>query len=70
MTTVGIVGLGIMGGAIARNLLAAGAEVRGYDIDAARFGAGAGRRRRELGGRGGARRRCRPDQPAEHEGAR
>jgi len=39
MTTVGIVGLGIMGGAIARNLLAAGMAVRGYDIDAARFAA-------------------------------
>ncbi|HEY3917495.1 MAG TPA: NAD(P)-dependent oxidoreductase [Stellaceae bacterium] len=38
-TTVGIVGLGIMGGAIARNLLAAGMQVRGYDIDAARFDA-------------------------------
>jgi L-threonate 2-dehydrogenase len=36
-TTVGIVGLGIMGGAIARNLLAAGIAVRGYDVDAARF---------------------------------
>ena len=35
--TVGIVGLGIMGGAIARNLLAAGRDVRGYDIDASRF---------------------------------
>jgi putative dehydrogenase len=35
--TVGIVGLGIMGGAIARNLLAAGMQVRGYDVDAARF---------------------------------
>jgi 3-hydroxyisobutyrate dehydrogenase-like beta-hydroxyacid dehydrogenase len=39
MTTIGIVGLGIMGGAIARNLLAAGMQVRGYDIDAARFDA-------------------------------
>jgi len=39
MTTVGIVGLGIMGGAIARNLLAAGFAVRGYDIDAPRFAA-------------------------------
>jgi len=39
MTTVGIVGLGIMGGAIARNLLAAGFTVRGYDIDGARFDA-------------------------------
>lgn len=36
-STVGIVGLGIMGGSIARNLLAAGMAVRGYDIDAARF---------------------------------
>jgi 3-hydroxyisobutyrate dehydrogenase-like beta-hydroxyacid dehydrogenase len=37
MTTIGIVGLGIMGGAIARNLLAAGMQVRGYDVDASRF---------------------------------
>ena len=37
MATIGIVGLGIMGGAIARNLLAAGFGVRGYDVDAARF---------------------------------
>jgi L-threonate 2-dehydrogenase len=37
MTTVGIVGLGIMGGAITRNLLSAGMAVRGYDIDQARF---------------------------------
>jgi L-threonate 2-dehydrogenase len=35
-TIVGMVGLGIMGGAIARNLLAAGMEVRGYDVDASR----------------------------------
>src|SRR6202521_954109 len=34
--TVGIVGLGIMGGAIARNLAAAGWRVIGYDIDAKR----------------------------------
>ena len=34
--TVGIVGLGIMGGAIARNLLERGWRVIGYDIDAAR----------------------------------
>src|SRR5262249_5940212 len=33
---VGIVGLGIMGGAFARNLLAAGWRVGGDDIDAAR----------------------------------
>lgn len=31
---IGIVGLGIMGGAMARNLLAAGWEVFGYDTDA------------------------------------
>ena len=37
MTTIGIVGLGIMGGAIARNLLASGMQVRGYDVDTARF---------------------------------
>ena len=36
--TVGIVGLGIMGGALARNLMADGLAVRGYDIDATRFG--------------------------------
>src|SRR5271168_4135889 len=34
--TVGIVGLGIMGGAIARNLVERGWKVIGYDIDAAR----------------------------------
>ena len=34
---VAIVGLGIMGGAIARNLLADGVAVRGYDVDATRF---------------------------------
>jgi 3-hydroxyisobutyrate dehydrogenase-like beta-hydroxyacid dehydrogenase len=34
--TVGVVGLGIMGGAIARNLVVAGWRVLGYDIDAAR----------------------------------
>ena len=34
--TVGIVGLGIMGSAIARNLLERGWKVIGYDIDAAR----------------------------------
>src|SRR5262249_21990710 len=32
---VGIVGLGIMGGAFARNLLAAGGRGGGYDIEAA-----------------------------------
>ena len=34
--TVGVVGLGIMGGAIARNLAAARWRVIGFDIDAAR----------------------------------
>jgi 3-hydroxyisobutyrate dehydrogenase-like beta-hydroxyacid dehydrogenase len=34
--TVGVVGLGIMGGAFARNLIAAGWRVVGYDIDPAR----------------------------------
>jgi 3-hydroxyisobutyrate dehydrogenase/glyoxylate/succinic semialdehyde reductase len=34
--TVGIVGLGIMGGAIARNLIERGWKVVGFDIDAAR----------------------------------
>lgn len=35
MTAVAIVGLGIMGGAIARHLVDASATVRGYDIDPA-----------------------------------
>jgi L-threonate 2-dehydrogenase len=34
---VAVIGLGIMGGAIARNLLAEGIEVRGYDIEPSRF---------------------------------
>ena len=34
--SIGVVGLGIMGGAFARNLVAAGWRVVGYDIDAAR----------------------------------
>ena len=38
---VGVVGLGIMGGAFARNLVASGWRVIGYDIDAAK--------RKELG---------------------
>jgi L-threonate 2-dehydrogenase len=33
---VGIIGLGIMGGAFARNLVAAGWKVKGFDIDPAR----------------------------------
>ncbi len=37
--TVGIVGLGIMGGAMARNLVAGGWRVIGYDIDAAALAA-------------------------------
>jgi L-threonate 2-dehydrogenase len=34
---IGIIGIGIMGSAIARNLCAHGARVRGYDIDPARL---------------------------------
>ncbi|MGZ5999963.1 MAG: NAD(P)-binding domain-containing protein, partial [Rhizomicrobium sp.] len=34
--TVGIIGLGIMGGAIAKNLSAAGWHVIGFDVDAKR----------------------------------
>src|SRR5207244_12911816 len=34
--TVGVIGLGIMGGAFAENLVAAGWRVVGYDIDAKR----------------------------------
>jgi putative dehydrogenase len=34
--SVGVVGLGIMGGAISRNLVSAGWQVTGYDIDATR----------------------------------
>ncbi len=34
-SAVGVIGLGIMGGAIARNLAAAGWRVVGYDVDAA-----------------------------------
>jgi len=34
--TIGIIGLGIMGGAFARNLMAAGCNVIGYDIDGVR----------------------------------
>ena len=33
MKTIGFVGLGLMGGAMSRNLLAAGFGVVGYDID-------------------------------------
>ena len=35
--TIGIIGLGIMGGAMARNLIAAGWQVFGFDTDAARL---------------------------------
>ena len=34
--TVGVIGLGIMGGAFAHNLAAAGWRVIGYDLDAKR----------------------------------
>jgi putative dehydrogenase len=43
---IGIIGLGIMGSSIARNILSAGGTVAGYDIDPARM--------TELGARGGA----------------
>lgn len=36
MTDVGLIGLGTMGGAISRNLLAAGLSVAGYDLDVER----------------------------------
>jgi 3-hydroxyisobutyrate dehydrogenase-like beta-hydroxyacid dehydrogenase len=35
--TIGIIGLGIMGLAIARNLIGAKMEVRGYDVDPTRM---------------------------------
>ena len=34
--SIGVIGLGIMGSAVARHLAAAGREVIGFDIDAAR----------------------------------
>ena len=34
--SVGVIGLGIMGGAMARNLVAGGWRVVGFDVDAAR----------------------------------
>src|SRR5262249_28306996 len=34
--TVGVIGLGIMGGSFAKNLVASGWRVVGYDVDAAR----------------------------------
>jgi 3-hydroxyisobutyrate dehydrogenase-like beta-hydroxyacid dehydrogenase len=40
--TVGMIGLGIMGGAIARNLVARGWQVIGFDLDAAKCAALAG----------------------------
>ena len=36
--TVGVIGLGIMGGAISRNLAKRGFAVRGYDVDPAAAG--------------------------------
>src|SRR5204862_4143986 len=39
--SIGIIGLGIMGGAIARNLIAAGFRVGGFDIDKVRAAAAA-----------------------------
>jgi 3-hydroxyisobutyrate dehydrogenase-like beta-hydroxyacid dehydrogenase len=37
--TIGLIGLGVMGSAMARNLIRAGHEVVGYDIDGARLAA-------------------------------
>ena len=70
--TVGIIGLGIMGGAIGRNLIARGWHVIGFDIDAARRAelARGRRRHRRRHRRVGARRRNHPDQPAESGGRR
>ena len=45
--TVGVIGLGIMGGAFAKNLAKAGWRVVGYDISAARRREAAARRRRD-----------------------
>src|SRR5947209_12464092 len=39
--SIGIIGLGIMGGSIARNLIAAGFRVGGFDIDKGRAAAAA-----------------------------
>ena len=41
-SSVGVIGLGIMGSAIARNLAAAGRQVVGFDTDAARCAAARG----------------------------
>ena len=62
---IGIIGLGIMGGAFARNLVAGGWKVIGYDIDAARNARSQGRRRRDRpqrrsGGRDGQRHHHQP----------
>jgi 3-hydroxyisobutyrate dehydrogenase-like beta-hydroxyacid dehydrogenase len=49
-----VIGLGIMGSAVARHLAAAGRNVIGFDIDASRAEAVAGPRFRQArGGRGG-----------------
>ena len=70
--TVGIVGLGIMGGAFAHNLVAAGWRVIGYDIDPKRRRAHGARGRRDRARRQGRRRRCagHHHQPAQPAGAR
>ena len=69
--TVGVIGLGIMGGAFARNLAAAGYRVVGYDISATARRASQAHRRRDRRQR---RRPCRqgaghPHQPAQAAGA-
>ena len=65
--TVGVIGLGIMGGSFAKNLVAAGWRVIGYDISAAkrreaqRAGVETCEQRRRSGGRG----TDHPDEPAQ-----
>ena len=69
--TVGVIGLGIMGGAFAKNLAAAGWRVVGYDIsaarrrEAARAGVEIARNAADVGSRGA----DHPHQPAQAAGA-
>ena len=69
--TVGVIGLGIMGGAFAKNLARAGWRVVGYDISAARRREAAARRRHNRQERRRRRRprADRPHQPAQAAGA-
>ena len=68
---VAIIGLGIMGSAIARNLIAAGFSVSGFDVDAGKMARARDRWRRHsrFGCRSGARRRSRADVAAKRRGA-